>query len=82
MKRTIIQTWCDQTEVHPDTDEPAKEVPVLNSAGKPVKIDLCEPCEKGTTIVEARILGDRFGQPIQKRTRNRRRSQPARGTTN
>lgn len=64
MKQVIVRTLCDRKNVHPETAEDGFEVPLFNSKGKPVKVDMCEPCEKGITLVEARELADAIGEPI------------------
>lgn len=64
MKQFIVNTLCDRKDVHPETSEPAHEVWLINSKSQPVAVDLCDPCEKGTSIVEARELADVIGQPV------------------
>lgn len=73
MKQVVVNILCDRKNVHPDTQEPASEVPLLNSRGKPVKVDMCEPCQKGITLMEAVELADAVGEAIDlpKQTRNR-----------
>ena len=64
MKKVTVRTLCDRKNIHPETEEDGYEVPLFNSKGKPVKVDMCEPCEKGITLLEARELADAIGEPI------------------
>lgn len=73
-KRIVTHVDCDRLNIHLDGPEPGYEVPLLNSAGKPVVVDMCEPCEKGITLHEARELADAVGQPIPPKVRKRKGS--------
>lgn len=71
-KRIVTYIDCDRLNIHLDGPETGFEVLLLNSSGKPVNVDLCEPCEKGITLVEARELADAVGQPIPPKARKSR----------
>lgn len=73
MKQVVTHVFCDRADVHLDGPEPGTEIRVLNTKGKPVALDMCEPCQKGITYLEVLDLADAIGQPTElpKTTRNR-----------
>lgn len=77
MKKVITYTLCDRVNIHLDGDEPGYEVTLLDSNAKPRIVDMCEPCEKGITLVEARELADAIGQPLPPAKRRKRKGTPA-----
>lgn len=74
MKKIVTYTLCDRVNIHVDSEEPGFEVTLLNSNAKPVNVDMCEPCKKGITLVEAIELADAIGQPIPPKVRKRKGS--------
>lgn len=79
MKEFIVRTLCDRKNIHPDTQEDASEVTLLNSKGRPVVVDMCEPCQKGITLIEALELADAIGQPTELPTPRGRKPKAAPG---
>lgn len=73
MKKIVTYTLCDRVNIHVDGEEPGFEVTLLDSNAKPVIVDMCEPCEKGITLVEARELADAIGQPLPPVKRRKRK---------
>lgn len=82
MKQFVVNVLCDRKDVHPDSTEPAHEVWLINSKSQPVAVDLCDPCEKGTSIIEARELADAIGQPVELPGRRGRKPKPVAVTEN
>lgn len=79
MKQFIVNVLCDRKDAHPDTTEPGHEVWLLDSKSQPRAVDLCDPCEKGTSIVEGRALADAIGQPVDLPGKRGRKPKPAPG---
>lgn len=79
MKKIVTYTLCDRVNIHVDGDEPGFEVTLLDSNAKPRIVDMCEPCEKGITLVEARELADAIGQPLPPAKGRKSRTKPAPG---
>jgi len=78
-KEIVTFTYCDRKNIHPDTQEPGFEITVLNSKGRPVNLDMCEPCKKGITLAEVEELADAIGQPTELPTPRGRKPKPAPG---
>lgn len=79
MKQIVQYVLCDRKDKHPDSTEEGHEIWLLNSKSHVVAIDLCDPCEKGTSITEARELADAIGQPVDYTGPKTRKPKPAPG---